>query len=79
VAGLLLGGVDLVAISSTVFGLDPPAAYVPGSTRLWADVIFQRPSVDYTESDPSLGQITLTAAPTDPTSVHMSYTAAGGV
>jgi hypothetical protein len=79
VAGLLLGGVDLVAISSTVFGLDPPAAYVPGSTRLWADGIFQRPSVDYTESDPSLGQITLTAAPTDPTSVHMSYTAAGGV
>ena len=37
--------------------------YVPGSTRVFINGYLSRPGVDYTESDPELGEITFGAPP----------------
>lgn len=47
--------------SATVFTL--PFGYVTGSTTLYVNGLVQRLGIDYTESNPATGQITLTTAP----------------
>lgn len=47
--------------STTIFTV--PYPYIPGSTEVYLNGLAQRATVDYTESDPSAGEITMTSAP----------------
>lgn len=47
--------------STTVFSI--PFPYISGTTQLYHNGLIQRLGTDYTESNPSIGQITLTSAP----------------
>lgn len=47
--------------------------YVPGSTRVWLDGLFQRPGIDYYETNPMAGMITFSSDVTG--EVQASFTA----
>lgn len=50
--------------ATTTFTLDPNTfAYIPGTTEVYLNGLLQLPGTDYTESDPSAGEIVFTSAP----------------
>ena len=59
----------------TVFQLI--SAYHPGSTRVFVGGFFQRPGIEYTESDPNAGEITFTSPPADDASIVVLFEAFG--
>lgn len=54
-----------------------PTAYQPGSTQLFIDGLFQRPSYEYIESNPATGEILILNAPANGAVISIFYIAAG--
>ena len=48
-------------------------AYEPGSTRVFVGGYLQRPGFEYTESDPTIGEITFTSPPANGSSITIFY------
>ena len=49
--------------TNKVFTTTPGIGYIDGTQIVTLNLLFQRPGFEYTTSDPSIGQITFTAAP----------------
>jgi len=61
--------------ATTVFSVTD--SYVAGSLRVWMNGLLQRPTIEYTESDPSAGEFTFTDAPLTGDSLFVEYISGG--